>query len=89
MDEPMMKDTALCAVSSIMYSAAMLLGGSPSAIATPLSTGAFSTPVVMIAPASSDSGLSMKSRIVTAGKPRMLASSLIVPLSDSTSLASC
>ena len=44
---------------------------------------------MMIAPVSSASGRSMESRRVTAGKPRMEDSSLIVPLSESTQQASC
>ena len=42
---------------------------------------------MMIAPVSSASGRSIESRSVTAGKPRIAVSSLIVPLSESTQRA--
>ena len=42
---------------------------------------------MMIEPVSSASGRSIESRSVTAGKPRIADSSLIVPLSDSVQRA--
>ena len=86
-----MNETVRQEVSSIRYSAgASAAAASSRRVSTSRTLSVISdgrTPAVTIDPVSNASGRSMKSRSVTAGKPSMLDSSLIVPLSESTSFA--